>query len=71
MTRFFSKKDDRISNCQDMAIYLIGKLGLRVSPATIKEVITTHPEYPSLSTISDSLNEWNIENLAINISLEQ
>lgn len=41
-----------------------------VTLPTIKK-IKYHPEYPSLLSISDAFNEWNIENATVNINASQ
>jgi uncharacterized membrane protein len=49
---------------------LVDQLNLRVSHNGLKQ-IESHVDYPSLSSISDTLKTWNVENLAINSSVEQ
>jgi len=41
--------------------------GIIASRSYIKEQLTTHPEYPSLLAISDTLEELGIENIALQI----
>ncbi|OYW78465.1 MAG: hypothetical protein B7Z27_07415, partial [Sphingobacteriia bacterium 32-37-4] len=38
---------------------------------TINETLQSHPDYPSFLSISDSLNNWKVENLVIQTSAEK
>jgi uncharacterized membrane protein len=50
---------------------IVKKLNLKVSKNTLKTALESHPDYPSLSTLSDVLSEWNVDNLAVKISPQQ
>ena len=50
---------------------IVQKLNLKVSENTLKTAFKFHPDYPSLSTLSDILSEWNVDNLAVKISPQQ
>lgn len=50
---------------------VIKHLGLKVTENTIKTAFKFHPDYPSLSTLSDILSEWKVDNLAVKISPQQ
>ncbi|MES2653386.1 MAG: vitamin K epoxide reductase family protein [Bacteroidota bacterium] len=46
---------------------LIQTLKIKVSSFTLKKTLTSHPEYPSLLAISDSLNAWNVPHTNVKI----
>ncbi len=46
-------------------------LGIRVSPRYLTQQLQTHPDYPSLLSITDTLEEMGIEHAAIQIEKEQ
>ena len=50
---------------------IVQKLNLRVSENTLKNAFKFHPDYPSLSALSDILSEWQVDNLAVKISPQQ
>ena len=58
-------------NYQNNLESIIEKLTLKVSKNTLKTAFKFHPDYPSLSTLSDILSEWNVDNLAVKISPHQ
>ena len=47
------------------------QLGVNVTKNTLKTAFKFHPDYPSLSTLSDVLSEWKVDNLAVKISIQQ
>lgn len=47
------------------------KLGADVSPRLLREKLQTHPDYPSLLSITDVLDELRIDNAALQIDKEQ
>ncbi len=49
---------------------LLKALQVKVARTTINETLQNHPEFPSLLSISDSLDRWNVENAAVTISVE-
>jgi hypothetical protein len=49
---------------------LLKRLKVNVSIETINETLQSHPDYPSFLSISDSLNNWKVENLVIQTSAE-
>jgi len=46
-------------------------LGIPVSKQLLKKRLESHPDYPSLLSIADTLNELNIPNTAVRLSKEQ
>ena len=53
-----------------VAAFLKG-LKVNVSIETINDTLQSHPDYPSFLSISDSLNNWKVENLVIQTSEEK
>lgn len=50
---------------------LLKKLKVMVSMHTINQTLQEHPDYPSFLSISDSLNNWKVENIVIQTSAEK
>ncbi|WP_180327405.1 vitamin K epoxide reductase family protein [Labilibaculum manganireducens] len=44
---------------------------IKVNSKTIEDSLENHPEWPSLLSISDSLNMWKVKNAAVHISREE
>ena len=49
----------------------VKQLGINFTKNTLKNTFKFHPDYPSLSTLSDVLSEWKVDNLAVKISPQQ
>ncbi len=48
------------------------QLAVPVSRTTIRQTVENHPDYPSLLSLSDALDEWQVDNAALNLnSVEQ
>jgi uncharacterized membrane protein/thiol-disulfide isomerase/thioredoxin len=58
-------------NYQNNLEKIVKKLSLKVSESTQKTAFKFHPDYPSLSALSDILSEWQVDNLAVKISPQQ
>ncbi len=58
-------------NYQNNLEEIVKKLNLKVSESTLKTAFKFHPDYPSLSALSDILSEWQVDNLAVKISPQQ
>jgi uncharacterized membrane protein/thiol-disulfide isomerase/thioredoxin len=50
---------------------IIKSLGLNITEKALKNTFKFHPDYPSLSTLSDVLSEWKVNSLAVKISPQQ
>lgn len=50
---------------------LIHHLQVYVTNTSIKEQLQIHPDYPSLLSPSDTLDVWNIQNVALKLESEQ
>ena len=59
------------NNIVGTTIGLIQHYKLQVTNATVNETIKNHPDYPSLLSISDSLNKWQIPNAAYKIEVSK
>jgi uncharacterized membrane protein len=64
------KQSRHVTSAYASIAILVSDLNLRISKSALQQ-IEQHPAYPSLSSISDTLTDWQIENLAINSSIEQ
>lgn len=63
--------DSRIENNASSTLHnLVALLGVRVTKSALLQVVK-HPDYPALAAISDSLSDWNIQNVAVEIQPEQ
>jgi len=51
-------------------IQLLGQLNVKVTNPSVNNAILSHPGYPSLLSISDSLTKWNVENVALTLDKE-
>lgn len=50
----------------------LGQLAVPVSKTTIRQTVENHPDYPSLLSLSDALDEWQVDNAALQLgSVEQ
>jgi uncharacterized membrane protein len=67
MFRFAQPKDNAVAT----TIAFLKAIHAKVSDETIEETLKNHPNYPSLLSVSDSLNEWKIENVSARVSAEQ
>jgi len=54
-----------------VTIQLLKKLHVKITRATIAESIVSHPDYPSILSISDALNSWHVDNAVIGIEPEK
>jgi hypothetical protein len=59
------------SNILAVTLSLLKKLRIKVNSSTVKQRLESHPDYPSLLSISDCLSDFHIENIAYRTSLEE
>lgn len=52
------------SNTSEAALMLIKTLRIPVTATTVIETIESHPDFPSLYSISDSFDQWKVDNAA-------
>ncbi|MFB6453873.1 vitamin K epoxide reductase family protein [Chitinophaga sp. Hz27] len=63
MLRFFKNFPEPKSNGPETAKILVDALGVKISASTLRKEIEEHPDYPSLVSISDVLNNYHLDNL--------
>jgi uncharacterized membrane protein len=64
----FSSVFNKFEHPVTASLALLQQLKVYVTNATVNETIQSHPDYPSLLSISDSLKKWHIENAAVRIT---
>ncbi|MDB4921457.1 vitamin K epoxide reductase family protein [Mucilaginibacter sp.] len=69
--RFISNLLEPKTNGPEVAALLATLLRVNVSASTLKKEIEEHPDSPSLLSISDVLNNYGIENLAIKTDVDK
>ena len=42
--------------------------GVSITYSSIEQVVSLHPEYPSMQCISDAMDGWNIKNVVMIIT---
>ena len=60
-----------IDTTPKMVRILLKLLRVRVTTKTIVSTLQKHPNYPNLSAISYALQEWQVDNLAVQVDPEQ
>ena len=60
-----------MDNCIAIAGALLSRLNIPYTKKFLKESILSHPDYPSLKCISDTLDHYNLETLAIKIDQDR
>lgn len=60
-----SRSDD---NLLRVTAQLLESLRVKVSNTTLKETLLSHPDYPSLLSISDSLKRWQVDSMALKVT---
>lgn len=50
---------------------LIKHLQVAVTNTSVREALQIHPDYPSLLSLSDTLDTWHIQNAALKLQPEQ
>lgn len=51
--------------------YFLQKLGAKVTPQTIDRQLTTHPSFPSVLSLSETLSDLAIDNMAVSITADR
>jgi uncharacterized membrane protein/protein-disulfide isomerase len=65
MPNFLTKLLEPTANGPEAAQLLVKLLNVKITVTTLKKGIEEHPDYPSLLSISDVLNDYRIENMGI------
>ncbi len=68
LDRLLEKKSG--SNVSEATVQLLKNLQIPVTATTAIEQVESHPDFPSLYSISDSLKNWKVDNAAYNIEAE-
>ncbi len=61
---------NKYSNADAVTIKLISSLNIPITSKTLIDELAIHPDYPSLLSISEVLNELNIQNSAYEVNLD-
>ncbi|MFA0960342.1 thioredoxin domain-containing protein [Roseivirga sp. BDSF3-8] len=69
-TRRWIKQKDKDHNSVAVMQNLLRALNVKVTDQTVEDVLKENPDYPSLASLSDGLNDWRIENLAVRLDAE-
>lgn len=62
--------EESISNAAQVTIQLMNYIKIPVTNSTIQTRVEEHAEFPSLTSISDALNLWNVKNTALRVEKE-
>jgi len=54
-----------------VTIQLLKQMRLKIANDTINDLITFHPDFPSILSISDTLKNFNIDNDVVKISVDE
>lgn len=60
-----------LDNCVYMVYRFCRLSGVAVSRTFIRQQLERHPDYPSLLAVTDVLNELNMENVSLRVSVDQ
>ncbi|NJO25307.1 MAG: hypothetical protein HC867_05275 [Bacteroidia bacterium] len=58
-------------NISSSTIHLLRQLKIPVTENTIAEKLEEHPDYPSLLSISETLKQWKVDNMALEVGEEK
>lgn len=64
---FYSFFNPSFESLVNLTIRLLDNLNVKVNSSTVNKTLKDHPEYPSLLSVSDALNQWNVHNIAIQV----
>jgi len=59
-----------LQNCEYTVVKLMRWLDAKITETTLRDDLRTHPDYPSLLCISDTLNAYNVENVALKTQVD-
>lgn len=60
-----------MDNCYSSTKQLLKLLKVKHTNGYIKDSVLSHPDHPSLLSIADTLDKYNIENVAVKITEEK
>ncbi len=67
LQKFLSPKQP----CEDALIHLCKYMKLKITSGSLKKKLLEHPNYPSLASVGDVLNEFGVMNTCIKVPLEK
>jgi uncharacterized membrane protein len=68
MIKFLAQLLRPATNATSVTFHLINLLNVKLTESSIKKDLEQHPDFPSLLSISDTLNKFGINNLSLKIS---
>ena len=64
MSAIFSESNEPLVNVVQQFVRL---LNVKITASSVNETVLSHPDYPSLLSISDCFTQWKIDNAAVKI----
>ena len=64
-------EENSSSNVSEATLQLVKALDVPVTATTVIERVESHPDFPSLYSISDNLSSWKVENAAFQVDAEK
>ena len=58
------KLNDAEQNAFEALKYVVEATGVKVTSKSVREQLYLNPDFPSLLSFSDVLNQWNVSNMA-------
>lgn len=58
-------------NCQEVVSLFLKELSVKVTDTTLENALISHPDYPSLLSISDVLSDYGVTNVSFKASFEK
>jgi len=71
MWHFLNNLFEPKTNGPEAATLITTLLNIKVSASTLEKEIEEHPDYPSLLSISDVLNSYKVDNIAVRIDADK
>jgi len=65
MVRYFFSPT--IDNTTQSVIFFLKLLNMKIAVSTIRDTLWSNPNFPSLISISESLEKWGIENISLRV----
>lgn len=60
-----------LPHCEDATLKLCKQLGVQMSKTSLQKELTEHPDYPSMLSIHDVLNQFGMESVAVKLKPEE
>src|SRR5687768_11523905 len=68
LKNFLMKK--RFNNATETTLSLLRELKVPITSSKVIETLEQHPDFPSLLSISDSLEQWKVESIVLEVETE-